>query len=70
MDIWTVIIAVYIFTSIAAIIMTYCEQKRKKIKSPLFSLIGYFLCTVWPVTVAAVLVAIGHEALVGKRSNS
>ncbi len=70
MDIWTVIIAVYIFISIAAITMTYREQKRKSVKSPLFSLIGYVLCTVWPVTVAAVLVAIGHGALVGKSSSS
>lgn len=70
MDIWTLIVTAYILVSIAALIMTYREQKRKNVKSPLFSLIGYFLCTVWPVTVAAILVAIGHEALVGESPSS
>ena len=70
MDAWTVIFAVYIFISTAAITMTSREQKQKNVKSPVFSLIGYLLCTVWPVTVAAILVAVGHEALVGKPSNS
>ncbi|MCF6275858.1 MAG: hypothetical protein L3J05_08865 [Robiginitomaculum sp.] len=70
MDAWTLIVTVYLFISIAAIIMTYREQKRSNLKSPLFTLIGYVLCTVWPVTVAGTLVAIGYGEWVGKPSNS
>ncbi len=56
MEFWTIFWAVYTFSTIFAIAMTYREQKRSGRSTPLFVLIGYLLCTVWPVVVAVVLI--------------
>jgi len=69
-DIWTVSVAAYIAIFVVAFTMTYREQQRNNVKSPLFCLIGYVLCTVWPLTVVIVLGAIGHGALTGKLPSS
>ncbi|MFN4128278.1 MAG: hypothetical protein ACK4GC_00440 [Paracoccaceae bacterium] len=37
--------------------MTHQEQKRQDRPSPLFNLIGYLACTVWPLVAAAALIA-------------
>lgn len=41
--------------------MTYREQQRRRYRTPVYSLIGYLLCTVWPVLVAVILIA--HKPL-------
>lgn len=69
MEAWAIISAVYTLVSIAAIIMTYREQERRNQKSQLFSFSGYLLCTIWPVTVVAILVVMGRRALIGKLSS-
>ena len=56
MDLWTIFVALYVVSSVFAITMTYREQKRRGHKTPVFALIGYLLCTVWPLVVAAILV--------------
>ncbi len=55
MDFWTIGISVYILTTIVAVTLTYKEQKRRGHRTPIFNLIGFMLCMVWPV-VAAVMV--------------
>ncbi|WP_136444003.1 hypothetical protein [Pacificoceanicola onchidii] len=55
MDFWTFVMAAYCLSAIMAITLTYQEQKRRGQSSPVYSLIGYLLCTVWPV-VATVMV--------------
>lgn len=56
MDIGIIFVAFYVASSIFAITMTYREQKRRGHRTPVFALIGYLLCTVWPLVVAAILV--------------
>jgi len=56
MDFWSALIALYIAISIFAISRTYREQKKSATVTPIFALIGYLLCIVWPLVVAAVLV--------------
>lgn len=55
MTFWTILISVYVVTTLFAIVMTYREQRRRGKRTPVHSAIGYLLCTVWPV-VAAVMV--------------
>lgn len=46
-----VIMLGYLPISLIAIALTYREQRRNGISSPLFRMIGFALCTLWPVTV-------------------
>lgn len=55
MDFLKIFLLVYAVTTAVAIVMTYREQKRKELRSPLFTLIGYVLCSVWPIVVAVIL---------------
>lgn len=55
MNFLTIFFTIYAISTTVAIIMTYREQKRKQQKSPLFTLIGYVLCSVWPAVIAFIL---------------
>ncbi|VDC33975.1 hypothetical protein [Pseudogemmobacter humi] len=54
-----VIVLGYLLVSLIAITLTYREQKRNGISSPLFRVIGFALCTIWPVA----LVVLGSARL-------
>lgn len=41
---------VYLLVSGIAITLTYREQQSSGISSPLFRLIGFSLCAIWPFT--------------------
>lgn len=51
-----IFLIIYAVTTVLAIVMTYREQKRKQLKSPLFTLIGYVLCSIWPIVIAFILI--------------
>ncbi|MGO4909429.1 hypothetical protein ACEN2J_13985 [Pseudorhodobacter sp. W20_MBD10_FR17] len=53
---WPIVSLIYIAVTVFAVYMTYQEQRRQGRSSPMYNLIGYLLCTVWPVLVAAFLV--------------
>lgn len=55
MGFFEIFMTMYIGTTIIALVMTYREQKRRRLKTPLFTFMGYLLCMVWPL-VAAVMV--------------
>ncbi|EPX75646.1 hypothetical protein [Salipiger mucosus] len=55
MDVWTVAVALYLASTVVALFLTYQEQKRRGHKTPVYTVIGYVLCAVWPL-VAAVMV--------------
>ena len=66
MDFWTIVIALYCLTTLIAVSLTYQEQKQRQEGTPIYTAIGYLLCTVWPV-VAAVMVVVyrpGHVVAV------
>ncbi|WP_226561913.1 hypothetical protein [Salipiger thiooxidans] len=56
MNFWTIAAAAYVWTVIAAVTLTYREQKRRGEESPVYTLIGYVCCSVWPVVAAVMLV--------------
>ncbi|MFW2541572.1 hypothetical protein ACN2XU_02940 [Primorskyibacter sp. 2E107] len=64
MDFWTIVMAAYCLTTIMAISLTYQEQKRRAQSTPVYMLIGYMLCMVWPAvaTVMVVLYRPGRAA--------
>lgn len=43
-------LVLYLLVSLIALALTYREQRRNGICSPLFRMIGFGLCTIWPVT--------------------
>lgn len=55
---WSIVFVLYMLVSVFAVYMTYQEQKRQDHPSPMFNLIGYLACTVWPLVAAAALVAV------------
>lgn len=55
--------ALYLIIAAYALIMTYLEQNRRKVKSPVFVLAGFGLCFAWPLLIVAVIYSlIGSEA--------
>lgn len=58
MNFWTTLWSIYAAISIFAITMTYKEQKRTKEVTPIFALIGYLTCTIWPLLVATILIMV------------
>ena len=56
MDSWTLIISLYFSSVIAALVLTYKEQKRRGQSTPIYTAIGYFLCMVWPLVAAVMLI--------------
>ncbi len=56
MDVWTIVIALYVTSTMLAIIMTYREQKRSGHITPVYSMIGYMLCMIWPVVAAVMMI--------------
>ena len=48
-------LAAYALITLFAFIMTYLEQRRTGQRTPIFNLIGYAACTVWPVVIAVVI---------------
>ncbi|WP_283180208.1 hypothetical protein [Gemmobacter sp. 24YEA27] len=43
-------VVLYLLISLIALALTYREQRRNGISSPLFRMMGFALCTIWPVT--------------------
>ncbi|SED90503.1 hypothetical protein [Rhodobacter sp. 24-YEA-8] len=43
-------IVLYLLISLIALALTYREQQSSGISSPLFRMIGFTLCAIWPVT--------------------
>jgi len=44
------VMAAYVVLTLAAIRLTYLEQMRSGVDSPLFRVIGFLLCAAWPLT--------------------
>jgi multisubunit Na+/H+ antiporter MnhE subunit len=57
MQFTTLFLIVYLVTTIAALVMTYIEQQRRGHITPVFTLIGYGLCLVWPLVAAVMMLA-------------
>ena len=55
MDILTIVIALYVTSTMLAIVMTYREQRKSGHVTPVYSMIGYMLCMIWPVVLAAMM---------------
>jgi hypothetical protein len=53
---WPIVSLIYIAVTIFAVYMTYQEQRRLGRSTPMYNIISYLLCTVWPLLVAAILV--------------
>lgn len=60
MDVMDFVIAIYVVATVFALCMTYREQRRRGQITPVFTLIGYCLCLVWPLVVA--VMALGQYA--------
>ena len=58
MDIWQLVVAVYILITAIALTMTWREQVHTGRRSPLMNAIGILACTLWPLALAVFLVAI------------
>ena len=58
MDIWQLVVAVYILITAMALTMTWREQVRTGRRSPLMSVLGILACTLWPLALAVFFVAI------------
>ncbi len=56
MGFWVFITVIYCAVTTFALYMTYQEQRRHGQQSIVFNMIGYVLCTVWPLLAAAMLV--------------
>lgn len=56
MDFWVILIAAYVLSAVIAVVMTYREQQRRGERSPVYSVIGYLLCTIWPVVAAFMVI--------------
>lgn len=67
MDFWTFVVALYVISTIFAITMTYREQKRRGHRTPVFAIIGYILCTVWPLVVAVLVIFFRPSTEPGER---
>lgn len=52
MNFWTIVIGVYVMTTIVAITLTWREQKNRGERTPVYNFIGYLLCTIWPIVAA------------------
>ncbi len=51
-----ILLATYLTVSIFAIYHTYLEQLESGISSPLFRMIGFLACALWPLPLGAMLV--------------
>ena len=58
MDIWQLVVAVYVLITAVALTMTWREQVRTGRRSPLMNAIGILVCTLWPLALAVFFVAI------------
>ena len=56
MGFWLFVSMIYCAVTVFALYMTYQEQRRQGRKSLAFNLMGYGLCTIWPILAAAMLV--------------
>ena len=57
MTLWTFMLALYVATTVMALVMTYREQRRMDRARPGYTLIGYIACTVWPLVAVVFLVS-------------
>ncbi len=55
MGLWDIGVILYFGIAVFAITMTYREQRQKGQNSPLFNVIGFAVCILWPLMIAAVL---------------
>jgi cytochrome c oxidase assembly factor CtaG len=62
MTVWTFLLVLYVASTIAAVVMTYREQRRTTLVSPLYRLIGYLACTVWPLVAVVFVVTSPADA--------
>ena len=58
MDVWQLVVVVYILITAVALIMSWREQVRTGRRSPLMNALGILACTLWPLALAVFLVAI------------
>lgn len=63
MNLWEIGAAAYILTILVALILTHHEQRQRGQTAPARMLVGYVLCTVWPL-VAAVLMMILYRSAI------
>lgn len=63
MGILDVLVALYIATTVFALVMTYREQKASGRTSPVLQVMGFLACTAWPFVALACLVS--RKAQVG-----
>lgn len=61
MDIWQLVMVVYSLVTAMALTMTWHEQVRTGRRSPLMNAIGILACTLWPLALTVLLVAIRLE---------
>jgi len=61
MEIFELLILVYVVVTAGAMVMTYREQRRSTQRSLVFNLIGYLACTIWPVVCAVFVVAMQRK---------
>ena len=59
---WSVLASLYLCISLFAVFMTYQEQKRRRKPSPIFNLISYVLCVLWPLALGAILIAVQFQS--------
>lgn len=57
MDFWTVALFLYLSTVLSALVCTWREQRQGGGRAPVPLMIGYGLCTVWPLVAAVMVVA-------------
>ncbi|MEL0438366.1 hypothetical protein [Phycobacter sp. K97] len=52
---FTVLFAIYLFLTAAALVLTYIEGEENRKETKGYRAIGMVLCLVWPVVVVAIL---------------
>jgi uncharacterized membrane protein len=58
---WLILIVIYGAVTVFALYMTYQEQRRHVHQSLGINLMGYVLCTLWPLLAAVMLVLVRYH---------
>lgn len=61
MGFWLTLIVIYGAVAVFALYMTYQEQRRHSHQSLGFNLMGYILCTLWPLLAAVMLILVRYH---------
>lgn len=48
-------LTIYFVTVIVAVVMTFREQRKRGHVTPMFTILGYILCIVWPLVAASMM---------------